>query len=223
MGAVVWQLNDCWPVTSWAAVDGDGKKKLLWYGLRAAFADRLLTIQPREGRPTLFGVNDGGVSWRRAVTVERLTFAGEVLATFETRLVVDRVAAASVELPDRIVDAGEPRREFLRATTAAGEQALWFFVQDKDLDLWADSLTTVVEQRPGGLDVTVTAHSLARHVALMADRLHADAVVDEALVTIFAGQTHTFRIDAPATVLAADFADCGALLCLNDILTDPSR
>lgn len=23
-GAIVWQLNDCWPVTSWAAVDGDG-------------------------------------------------------------------------------------------------------------------------------------------------------------------------------------------------------
>ena len=24
-GAIVWQLNDCWPVTSWAAIDGDGR------------------------------------------------------------------------------------------------------------------------------------------------------------------------------------------------------
>ena len=23
-GAIVWQLNDCWPVISWAAVDGHG-------------------------------------------------------------------------------------------------------------------------------------------------------------------------------------------------------
>lgn len=26
-GTVLWQLNDCWPVTSWAAIDGDGRLK----------------------------------------------------------------------------------------------------------------------------------------------------------------------------------------------------
>ena len=51
MGAIVWQLNDCWPVTSWAAVDGDGRRKPLWYALRRAYADRLLTVQPRDGGP----------------------------------------------------------------------------------------------------------------------------------------------------------------------------
>jgi beta-mannosidase len=223
MGAVVWQLNDCWPVTSWAAIDGDGKKKLLWYGLRAAFADRLLTIQPRNGRPTLIGVNDGGGSWRGAATVERLNLDGEVLASFDTRLVVDRMSAASMELPARIVDADDPRREFLRATTSGGQQALWFFVPDKDLELSPDVLATVVRQRAGGVDVTVTAGALARHVALMADRWHPDAVVDEALVTILPGHTNTFRVDAPASALAADFTGSGALFCLNDILTDPAR
>ncbi|MBP0587642.1 hypothetical protein J8J22_21515, partial [Mycobacterium tuberculosis] len=49
MGAIVWQLNDCWPVTSWAAVDGYGRKKPLWYALRAVYDPHLLTIQPREG------------------------------------------------------------------------------------------------------------------------------------------------------------------------------
>ena len=45
----MWQLNDCWPVTSWAAVDGDGRRKPLWYALRRSYRDRLLTIQPRDG------------------------------------------------------------------------------------------------------------------------------------------------------------------------------
>jgi beta-mannosidase len=40
VGAIVWQLNDCWPVVSWAAVDGAGRRKPLWYALRAAYADR---------------------------------------------------------------------------------------------------------------------------------------------------------------------------------------
>ena len=28
---IVWQLNDCWPVTSWAMVDSAGVRKPLWY------------------------------------------------------------------------------------------------------------------------------------------------------------------------------------------------
>ena len=50
-GTVVWQLNDCWPVVSWAAVDGDERRKLLWYGLRNAYADRIVTVQPRGDAP----------------------------------------------------------------------------------------------------------------------------------------------------------------------------
>ena len=67
-GAVVWQLNDCWPVTSWAAVDGDERVKPLWWAMRAAFADRLLTVQRRPG-PTGAGeevvavVNDSDDPW----------------------------------------------------------------------------------------------------------------------------------------------------------------
>ena len=49
MGSIVWQLNDCWPVTSWAAVDGAGRAKPLLYAMRAAHTDRLLTIP--AGRP----------------------------------------------------------------------------------------------------------------------------------------------------------------------------
>lgn len=48
-GTVVWQLNDCWPVTSWSAIDGDGRLKPLWYELRRLYADRLLTVQRPAG------------------------------------------------------------------------------------------------------------------------------------------------------------------------------
>ena len=67
MGTIVWQLNDCWPVTSWAAVDGDGRRKPLWYALRRAYADRLLTFQPRDGGLALVAVNDTAAPWTGAV------------------------------------------------------------------------------------------------------------------------------------------------------------
>ena len=58
MGTIVSQLNDCWPVISWAAVDGAGRKKLLWYALRDACAPHLVTILP--GRSHTFRVVGGG-------------------------------------------------------------------------------------------------------------------------------------------------------------------
>ena len=62
-GAIVWQLNDCWPVTSWAAVDGDERRKPLWHALRASFADRILTVQERDGLEVLAAVNDSDRRW----------------------------------------------------------------------------------------------------------------------------------------------------------------
>ena len=39
-GSIVWQLNDCWPVTSWAAIDGDERPKPLWYALQVRLRAR---------------------------------------------------------------------------------------------------------------------------------------------------------------------------------------
>lgn len=54
-GTILWQLNDCWPVTSWAAIDGDGREKPLYHELKRLYADRLLTLQTRDGRLVLGG------------------------------------------------------------------------------------------------------------------------------------------------------------------------
>ena len=90
----MWQINDCWPVTSWAAVDGEERRKPLWYALRHAFAPRLLTVQPRDGRPTLVAVNDTATAWSGDVTVRRITFDGKVLDSATIPLVVAARSAA---------------------------------------------------------------------------------------------------------------------------------
>ena len=38
-GTLLWQLNDCWPVTSWSLIDHNNIKKAAWYAVRSAFAD----------------------------------------------------------------------------------------------------------------------------------------------------------------------------------------
>ena len=43
MGAVIWQLNDCWPVISWSSIDYFGRWKALHYYMKRFFAPVLIS------------------------------------------------------------------------------------------------------------------------------------------------------------------------------------
>ena len=81
-GSIVWQLNDNWPVVSWAAVDFDEHRKPLWYALRDAYRPRLATIQPRESGLALDPAERHRPKpWAGQITVTRESFDGTVLAS----------------------------------------------------------------------------------------------------------------------------------------------
>lgn len=45
MGAIYWQLNDCWPVISWSSIDYTGRWKALHYYAKRFFAPLMLSCQ----------------------------------------------------------------------------------------------------------------------------------------------------------------------------------
>jgi beta-mannosidase len=44
-GALVWQLNDCWPATSWAVIDSAGIVKPAWHAIRRALAPLAVALR----------------------------------------------------------------------------------------------------------------------------------------------------------------------------------
>ena len=48
MGTLYWQLNDCWPVISWASIDYYGRWKALHYFARRFFAPILLSCEEKS-------------------------------------------------------------------------------------------------------------------------------------------------------------------------------
>lgn len=44
MGALYWQINDCWPVASWSSLEFGGKWKALHYAARRFFAPALVSV-----------------------------------------------------------------------------------------------------------------------------------------------------------------------------------
>ena len=45
MGTVIWQLNDCWPVASWAMIDYEGRWKAVQYYAKRFFAPLMISCQ----------------------------------------------------------------------------------------------------------------------------------------------------------------------------------
>ncbi|WP_158849741.1 glycoside hydrolase family 2 protein [Saccharothrix deserti] len=198
-GALVWQLNDCWPVTSWAAIDGDERPKPLYYALKHAFAPRLLTVQPRDGQEALFAVNDTDEIWTGEATLERQTFAGDVISGVKLRLDVPARSVARLELAAELVTPGDPKAEVLVVSTAEARTA-HLFREDLELSYDPAPLTAEVHRVAEGYRVDVTASSFARDVAVLADRVAEDAVADDTLVTLAAGQSHSFLVRTATTL-----------------------
>ena len=51
MGAIIWQLNDCWPVASWSSIDYYGRWKALHYVAKRFFAPVMISAE-EEGELT---------------------------------------------------------------------------------------------------------------------------------------------------------------------------
>lgn len=231
-GAIVWQLNDCWPVTSWAAVDGDERRKPLWYSLRHAFAPRLLTFQPRgadggldtAGDAHLVAVNDTDTAWDETLTFTRMGLDGTELAVATAHLSVEPRGTVTLEVPAHVREAGDASTEVLVADAGyAGDddhaRALWTFAEDKDIAYDRAPYEASAVAIDGGVEVTVRANALVRDLTVLADKVHPDAEADEALVTLVAGETHTFTITCAAHDLDAQaFLDERVLVSVNSLV-----
>ncbi len=216
-GTILWQLNDCWPVTSWAAIDGDGRKKPLWYALRAAYAPRLLTIQPRGDGLALIGVNDTRETWQEPVRMRRMSFDGEVLAEHAARLVAGPIGAATAELPVALATPGSEASEFLVAETG-GERALWFFAEDRYLAYRDPGLGLGAERDGDDVVLTASATTLVRDLCVFADRIDPDAEADECLVTLLPGERRTLRVRGVPAGRERELLTTPVLRSVNDLV-----
>lgn len=214
MGTVVWQLNDCWPVDSWAAVDGEGRYKPMWYALRRSYQPRLLTIQPRDGSVALVAVNDDTTPWAGTVKVRRMGFDGRELAAAALNLAVPAGDAVTLPIPTDVAAPGDPRAELLVADCST--RAWWFFVPDREAGYPPAGYEAAVNRTADETLVTVTARTLLRDVTLFPDRLDPASTVDTALVTLLPGESATFVVQTQLALDAAALTAAPVLRCVND-------
>ncbi len=105
-GALVWQLNDCWPVTSWALIDSSGTVKPAWHAVRRALAPLAIAVRLEEGRARVALMN--GRADSVAVTLQLRVFAMDGRLLAEAGAAQQVAASTSAETTLALAALGEP-------------------------------------------------------------------------------------------------------------------
>ncbi|MCK2216332.1 glycoside hydrolase family 2 protein [Actinomadura sp. ATCC 31491] len=211
-GTVVWQLNDCWPVTSWSAIDGAARPKPLYHELRRLYADRLLTFQSRDGVRVLAADNQSPEPWRGAAEVRRLRADGTVLAGERVPFEVPPRSVAL--LPLTVAEFKEAHEELLVAD-ADGLRDVVLGRPDKEFAYPPARFGLRLGAAGGTLKVVITAHAFVRDLLLQADRLGPAATADRGLVTLLPGESVTITVRGADAARAGEAAVRSALFCVN--------
>ncbi len=93
-GALVWQLNDCWPVTSWALIDSAGVVKPAWHTIRRALAPLAVALRMEAQAATIAVMN---ATQARNLRLALSVFSLDGRCVLQTRLDLTAAANACTE------------------------------------------------------------------------------------------------------------------------------
>lgn len=79
MGSLYWQWNDCWPVTSWSAIDYDHQPKALYYATKKLYANLCLSVDSTGGRYRVYVISDSTAPMHARLEVRLKNTKGETL------------------------------------------------------------------------------------------------------------------------------------------------
>jgi beta-mannosidase len=200
MGALYWQLNDCWPVASWSSIDYTGRWKALQYYAVRFFDDVLVSPFHHDGKVEVFGVNDKLTPVRAILRRRLLDFSGKVLATLDTNVQLAPQSSASLatNTDAELLGSADPAQAFVVYELFAEGRLLSrnnvFFREMRDLTL----PPAKIESRwSSANELTLTSPALARHVALTFGDL--DVHASDNYFDLLPGESVTLTLDTKAS------------------------
>ncbi|MHB9134802.1 MAG: beta-mannosidase [Armatimonadota bacterium] len=170
MGTLYWQLNDCWPVASWASIDYHGRWKALHYMARRFNTPLMISgVEDRTTGMVEVHITSDLLASREGVATWTLTdVAGAVLAEGQLPVQVapgKNTLVETLDLSAYLTDPGARNLLLWLELQADGQTVssdLVLFARPKHLELADPGIqTTIREAEAGSFLVTLTAEQPA--------------------------------------------------------------
>jgi beta-mannosidase len=173
MGSLYWQLNDCWPVASWASIDYYGRWKALHYYARRFYDDVLVSPYLHDDKVDIYVVSDKLQPLTGTIHTRLLDFAGNALLDQTKDIQIPAQSSAiylSFDKADLSAKA-DPHRSFLVVDLeVAGKKVsrnLLLFDATHNLELPVmPKIETTLSQTGADYTITLQSPKLARSVYL---------------------------------------------------------
>ncbi|WP_424766851.1 beta-mannosidase [Paenibacillus sp. sgz302251] len=176
MGTLYWQMNDCWPVASWAGMDYYGKWKAMQYYAKKSFADTMLSFdRTDDGSIQVYVVTDVLTPLAGDLRVTLYDFNGSVLKqeTVQAMLQGNSAAVMFTLNEQEWLEGLDAGSVVLYAELTAGGQKVdskaFYFVHAKELKLTESSVRITEVAGSAGTKFTLETDVLAKQVWLTAE------------------------------------------------------
>jgi beta-mannosidase len=205
MGALFWQLNDCWPVASWSSIDYFGRWKALQYYARRFYADLLISPYAHDGAVDMYVVSDRLQPTNGQVHMRLLDFSGKIL--------VDKTQDVQIPAQSSAVYLSVNQKEILGSTSPGAAFLVFdlnvegkrvsrnevFFDHMRNLDLpLKPAIQSSIQPSKDGYAVTLQSPVLARNVYLSFGDL--DTTASDNYLDLLPGEEITVELKSPATL-----------------------
>ena len=139
-GVLFWQLNDCWPVSSWAVIDSRLRPKAAYFYAKRFFAPVLVSFRRRSPGIEVWGTNDlfQPISGRLVLTLR--SFTGKTLWKQQSFVIVPANASRVLYRFSPKLYAGiDPATSYIHAQLFDGKNVVsenrFIFLEPKHLSL----------------------------------------------------------------------------------------
>ncbi|MGA8617939.1 MAG: glycoside hydrolase family 2 protein [Candidatus Sulfotelmatobacter sp.] len=205
MGSLYWQLNDCWPVASWASIDYYGRWKALHYYARRFYDDVLISPFLHDDKVDVYVVSDRLQQFSGTIHMRLLDFSGKSLLDQTKDVQVPAQSSAIYFSVDKaaLSDKADLHKSFLVFDLeVAGRQLsrnLVFFDVTHNLELpVSPKIETTLTKTGDDYTITLQSSQLARSVYLSFGDL--DVQSSDNYFELLPGESVTKRLKSPATL-----------------------
>ncbi|TWJ03190.1 beta-mannosidase [Mucilaginibacter frigoritolerans] len=174
MGFLYWQLNDSWPVISWATTDYYGRPKAGMYMAKHFFEPVLVSPHEEDGKINIYVVSDRTANEDASLNVRLMDFSGKVLWS---KKIPCKVKALSSEIAlsiskDELAGANyDPEKSFVSAKLVNANGDILssndlYFKRPKDLKYAKSSIQTDLSKQGDNYVLKITSNALAPRVGI---------------------------------------------------------
>jgi beta-mannosidase len=195
-GALFWQLNDCWPGTSWSVIDYYLLPKASYHYARKFFSPILLSLDHVPGKDiSIWVVNDKLESYEDEIELAVYDFNGENVFSTQWSVSIEANAAEKVDvILEQEALRGLPPESavmIIRSKINKTYENIYYFRDQKELGFGESELSVEINREKN--ELSVSTNVLARMVTIEMDI--EQLVIEDNFFDLLPGETKTLKVE----------------------------